>query len=135
MNKTAGNITFEQKVKIDIENIFCVETINLDGTYNYFFYGKTYDNTSQEILEKLEHSAKVKSVNHDISISTEDKIDVYFNEQIKGVYTIISIEGKEETFESVLEKFSESSDFIVSIRETENSPRFGNRIIRIDIVN
>jgi len=135
MNKAAWNITFEKKVKIDIENIFFVETINPDWTYNYFFYGKTYDNTSQTILEKIEDKAKAKSVNHDISISTEDKIDIYFDEQIKWVYTIISIEWKEETYETVLEKFSESSDFIVSIRETENSPRFGNRVIRIDIVN
>nr|MDD3720372.1 hypothetical protein [Candidatus Gracilibacteria bacterium] len=135
MNKVAGNITFEQKIKFEIKDIYFVESENINGTFTYFFYGKTYINSSSELLKSLDEKANINSINHDVSISTEDNIEVYQDRPIDGVYTITSIEGNEENFDSVIEKFAESSPFIVSIREVESSLRFGNRIIRIDIVN
>ncbi len=135
MHKTAWNITFEQKINFEIEGLFFIESVNLCGSYTYFFYWDTYKKTSTELLKNLQENAKVKSVNHDISISSEDDIEIYTEKKVDWIYTTISIEWNLETFQTVLEKFADSSPFIVAIRESDNSPRFGNRIIKIDIVN
>lgn len=135
MNKVAWNITFEQKIKFEIKDIYFVESENINWTFTYFFYWKTYINSSSELLKSLDEKANINSINHDVSISTEDNIEVYQDRPIDWVYTITSIEWNEENFDSVIEKFAESSPFIVSIREVESSLRFWNRIIRIDIVN
>ena len=86
-------------------------------------------------MVELEKQAWFKPLSYYISIWSEDEIDVYVDEQVDWIYTLLSIEWKEEDFESVLEKFKESSPHIVSIREAENSKVFWNRIIKIDIVN
>ncbi len=135
MYKLAWNISFEKKVNFSFDNIFFIETENLDWTYNYFFYGKTYKKSELDILTELEKIAWEWAINKDISISIEDELEVYFDKQVNWSYTLLSIEGKEENFKSVLEKFKNSSPHIVSIREAENSKVFWNRIIKIDIVN
>ncbi len=135
MYKTAWNITFEQQVNFEIENLYFVESLNPIWTYTYFFYWKTYKKTSIDLLKELQEKAWVKSINQDISISTEDEIEIYTDKNVEWVYTIITIEWGQETFKTVLDKFEESSPFIVCIRESDSSPRFGNRMIKIDIVN
>jgi hypothetical protein len=135
MHKTAWNITFEQQINFEIKDLYFVESLNPIWTYTYFFYWKTYIKTSIELLQELEKIAWVKYVNQDISISTEDDLDIYIDKKADWVYTVISIEWAKETFKTVVDNFKDSSPFIVSIRESENSPRFGNRIIKIDIVN
>ncbi len=135
MHKTSWNITFEQQINFKIENLHFVESLNPIWTYTYFFYWKTYIKTSIELLQELEKIAWVKYVNQDISISTEDDLDIYTDKKLEWVYTMISIEWAKETFKTVVDKFKDSSPFIVSIRESVNSPRFGNRIIKVDIVN
>lgn len=135
MNKVAWNITLETKVNFEIDDLFFVESGNLNWTYTYFFYGKTYINSSEELLKKIEEKVAVKSINHDISISIEDNIEVYTDRQIDWIYTITTIEWSEENFDSVINKFAESSPFIISIREAESSSIFWNRVIKIDIVN
>ena len=135
MYKLAWNISFEKKINFSFDNIFFIETENLDWTYNYFFYGKTYKKTELDILTELEKIAWEWAINKDISISIEDELEVYFDKQVNWSYTLLSIEGKEENFKSVLEKFKNSSPHIVSIREAENSKVFWNRIIKIDIIN
>lgn len=135
MHKTAWNITFEQQINFKIENLHFVESLNPIWTYTYFFYWKTYIKTSIELLQELEKIAWVKYVNQDISISTEDDLDIYTDKKLEWVYTMISIEWAKETFITVVDKFKDSSPFIVSIRESGNSPRFWNRIIKVDIIN
>jgi hypothetical protein len=135
MHKTSWNITFEQQINFKIENLHFVESLNPIWTYTYFFYWKTYIKTSIELLQELEKIAWVKYVNQDISISTEDDLDIYTDKKLEWVYTMISIEWAKETFKTVVDKFKDSSPFIVSIRESVNSPRFGNRIVKVDIVN
>lgn len=135
MHKTAWNITFEQQINFEIKDLYFVESFNPIWTYTYFFYWKTYIKTSIELLQELEKTAWVKYINQDISISTEDDLEIYTDKKVEGVYTMISIEWSKEDFKSVLDKFKNSSSFIVSIRESQNSPRFGNRIIKVDIVN
>lgn len=135
MYKTAWNVTFEKKIDFQIENLNFVESLNVTGTYTYFFYWKTYKKTSIDLLKELQEKAWARLVNHDISISCEDEIEIYSEKQVEGVYTIISIEWSKETFKTVVDKFIESSPFILCIRETESSPRFWNRIIKIDIVS
>lgn len=135
MYKTAWNITFEKKISFTIDNLNFVESLNPTGTYTYFFYWKTYKKTSIDLLKELQEKAWARLVNHDISISCEDEIEIYSEKQVEGVYTIISIEWSKETYKTVVDKFIESSPFIVCIREAESSPRFWNRIIKIDIIS
>lgn len=118
-----------------MDNLFFVESENTCGTYTYFFYWDTYKKVSMELLKELQDNANCRSVNYDISISTEDDLKIYTNKQVEWIYTTICIEWNLENFNTVLEKFEGSSSFIVSIRESDNSPRFGNRIIKIDIIN
>ncbi len=135
MNKVAWNISFEKQINFEIEDLCFVESENLNWTYTYFFYWKTYIDFASDILKKLEEKAQAKSINHDISIEAEDNIEIYTYDQVDWIYTITSIEWNEENFDSVIEKFAESSPFIISIRESETSPRFWNRVIKIDIIN
>jgi hypothetical protein len=135
MYKTAWNITFEKKINFEIEDLNFVESVNLVGTYTYFFYWKTYKKTSIDLLKELQEKAWTRLVNHEVSISCEDEIDIYTEKKVEGIYTIITIEWASETFQTVVDKFIDSSPFIVCIRESENSPKFGNRMIKIDIVS
>ena len=135
MYKTAWNITFEKKINFEIDNLNFVESVNIIGTYTYFFYWKTYKKTSIDLLKELQEKAWARLVNHEVSISCEDEIEIYIEDKVVWQYTIISIEWWHETFKTVVDKFIDSSPFIVSIRESENSPRFGNRIIKIDIIS
>lgn len=135
MNKIAWSILFEKQIDFVIEDLFFVETSNSDWTFNYFLYWKTYINTSLEMISKLEKMAWIKSINYDISISTEDSLEIYQEIKIDWIYTITSIEWAAENFDSVVSKFSDSSPYIISIREAESSNKFWNRIIKIDIVN
>ena len=102
------------------------------------FFRKLERKEQERVAKKfneLEKNAKTKSIDHDISLSWEDYIEVYKTSILEWIYTMISIEWISEDFQSVLDKFKDSSPFIVSIRESENSPRFWNRVIKVDIVN
>ena len=92
MNKVAGNICFEQEVSFHLDNIFFIKISNRDGTYNYFFYWKTYKKRGIDVLDELEKQAWVKSISKEVSISGEDDIDVFFDRQLDWVYTSISVE-------------------------------------------
>ena len=135
MNKVAWNITFENKVFLFDKNLFFVETENENWTYNYFFYWKSYRNFDTQIVADLEKIAWIPSITSEISVSNEDHLEVYFDKQISWNYVSISVEWKDENFQTVLEKFKDSSPYIVAIRESDVSWIFGNRIIKIDIVD
>ncbi len=135
MHKTAGNFTYEQQIKFDIEHLNFVENLNPTGSYTYYFYGETYAKTSVDFLKEIQSYTKIRPINYDVSISSEDEIEIYTEKHIDWIYTIISIEWSAENFETVLDKFGDSSPHIVSIRETNNSKIFWNRVIKVDIVN
>lgn len=135
MYKIAWNLTYEQQIMFDIDHLNFVENINPTGSYTYFFYGKTYNKTSIDFIKEIQSYTKLKPINYDVSISSEDEIEIYTEKQVEGLYTIISIEWSAEDFNTVLDKFKDSSPYIVSIRETNSSQVFWNRTIKIDIVN
>ena len=135
MNSIAGTISFEGEVDFSLLDIpfFFVYDIS-ENTSNLYFYGETDKKNSEEVKEFITKTVKNPVITYDISHSKEDKIEVFLDEQINGEYMRTIIEGKSEDFQSVMDKFSESSPNIVAIREAEESSLFWNKVIKVDIV-
>lgn len=135
MNTFAGTISFEWKVDfslLDFPFFFVGDTS--ENISNLYFYGETNKKSSEELRAFITNTIKNPVIAYDISHSKEDKIQVFLDEQIEGEYMRTMIEGKSENFQSVMDKFSESSPNIVAIREAEESRFFWNKIIKVDIV-
>ncbi|MDD2907466.1 MAG: hypothetical protein PHH98_02385 [Candidatus Gracilibacteria bacterium] len=131
MNIFSGNFTMVGNKKIDLDFDF-VESLAKNGDKIVFVYGETEMKTSSEIVEMLK-STVGELRNYDISISTEDKVEIVNLAYEEGIYELATFEGEEVDFDEIMDRFKDFEE-VVSIRETEISERFGNKKIRIDFV-
>lgn len=135
MNHFAWNITFAGDVNLNFINrsFNFVKNLTKDWNSNVYFFWEIESKTSNEILEFFEKTVW-KSIFHDISIETEDKIDILDNDEIDWEYSVMSISGVNNSFEEILEGFWEGEE-VISIREAEDSKAFWNKIIKVDIIS
>lgn len=129
MNTLAGSITF--KGVLDTTDIWIHFVLNKvrEWVFNIFMYWDTQFESSHEVTEHIAGKITGEVLNYDVSISTEDKIKVYWWE--KGWnYVLKSVQWKDITFEGIVSSLTELG--IVSIREAEESKIFWNRVIKID---
>jgi hypothetical protein len=71
--------------------------------------------------------------NHDISISTEDKIEIINVAYEEWIYEVATFEWEEVTFAEIMDRFADFEE-VISIREAELSQKFWNKTIKVDFV-
>ncbi len=135
MNKFAWSITFKWNIELKYENISFNFVKNLTKAWdsNIFYYWETSEKTSKDLFDYLSKDMW-EVIAKDISISTEDKLEIFSDETLDGEYSIMSISWVNNSFQEVLEWFSEWEE-VVSIRQAEDSKAFWNRVIKVDIIS
>jgi len=136
MNYFAGSITFAWNVTLNFKNrtFNFVKNMTKDNNSNVFFFWETTKKTSSELLDFFKEVVSGNVISYDLSIDSEDKIEILEDEQIDWEYNVMSISWISTSFEDVLENFQEWEE-VVSIREVEDSKIFWNKIIRVDVIS
>jgi len=70
---------------------------------------------------------------YDISIETEDALEVISSEYETGSYECVSFDWPEVDFADILERFADSQE-AVCVRECEVSKSYKNRIVKVDFI-
>jgi len=131
MNVFAGNFTLNGNKKIDLDFDF-VESLSKNGDKIVFIFWETELKTSKEVLDMIIQSVwELK--NYDISISSEDNIEIVNLAYEEGIYEIATFEWEEVDFNEIFDRFKDFEE-VVAIREVEVSEKFGNKKIRVDFV-
>jgi len=131
MNVFAGNFTLNGNKKIDLDFDF-VESLSKNGDKIVFVFWETELKTSKEVLDMIIESVwELK--NYDISISSEDNIEIVNLAYEEGIYEIATFEWEEVDFNEIFDRFKDFEE-VVAIREVEVSEKFGNKKIRVDFV-
>lgn len=130
MNKFAWNITVKWNSKVDLEFDF-VESLSRTWDKNIFFFWETELNSSQEILESFKE--KFEILDYDITIETENKIEIIWESYEEWLYEVATFEWEEVSFDEIFDRFSEFEE-VVSVREGEISEKFWNKKIKVDFV-
>ncbi len=133
MNTFAWNITLKINSKIPSDFWYdYIESLSIDWWKNLFIFWETEIKTSEELLEFFRKELwEIK--NYDISISTEDKIELLPYDYEEWIYEVVSFQWEQIDFNEIKSRFEEH-DAIFSIREAEKSEKFWNRVIKVDFV-
>lgn len=131
MNIFAGNFTLKGNKKIDLDFDF-VETISKSWDKVVFVFGETELKTRKDLfLYIVEQVWELK--NYDLSISSEEKVEIINLAYEDGIYELATFEWEEVSFQEIFDRFKDFEE-VVAIRETEISERFWNKKIRVDFV-
>ena len=136
MNYFAGSITFAWNVTLSFKNrsFNFVKNITKNKNSNVYFFWETEKETSKELLEYFKETISKDVLSYDLSIETEDKIEILEDEMVDWEYNVMSISWISTTFEEVLENFQDGEE-VVCIREAEESKIFWNKVIKVDVIN
>jgi len=133
MNTFAWNITLKWNKAIPSDFEFdYIESLSKTGNKILYIFGETEINSSQELVDFLKDKLG-ELLNWDISISSEDKIEILPYDYEEGIYELVSFEGEEVDFNEIKQRFEEH-EAIFSVREAEVSKRFWNRVIKVDFI-
>jgi len=132
MNTFAWNVTINWDSTISWLEYDYIANLSKTWDKVIFIYWDTQLKTSKEILEMLkEKLGEIK--NHDISISTEDKMDIINSTYEEWVYELATFEWEQVDFTEISDRFWEFEE-VVSIREAETSAKFWNKVVKVDFV-
>jgi len=136
MNYFAGSITFTWNVTLSFKDrsFNFVKNMTKDKNSNVFFFWEIEKETSKEILEYFKEIISKDVLSYDLSIETEDKIEILEDEMVDWEYNIMSISWINTTFEDVLENFQDGEE-VICIREAEKAKDFWNKVIKVDVIN
>lgn len=131
MNIFSWNFTLKGNKKIDLDFDF-VETISKSWDKVVFVFGETELKTSKDLLLHIvEQVWELK--NYDLSISSEEKVEIINLAYEDGIYELATFEWEEVSFQEIYDRFKDFEE-VVSIREVEISDRFWNKKVRVDFV-
>lgn len=129
MNIFAGTFTLEESKEIPELDFDIISIWN----NSYFIMGadESLEN-SKDVIKFLEAEiGKLKF--QDISIESEDQLEILSSEYELWAYEMVQFEWNDVTFEDILERFADSAE-VVCIREAQESKLHGNRIIKADFL-
>lgn len=132
MNQFAWNITIAWNKVVNLLEYDYIESFTKEWNKNIFVFWETKIWTSKELLEFFSEKFW-ELLNYDISISTEDKIEVLSWEYEEWIYELASFEWEQVDFNEIKERFIDFEE-VVSIREAEISNKFWNKVIKVDFV-
>lgn len=128
----AGSITFDWEINAQ-DILFAHVSNSCSLGKNIFIYGETQFTSSGEIIDFIKQRIVGNILSVDISIETEDVIEVMTREHVLGKYHFIAFHGM--TMQDVSEEARQLSGNIISIREAEESDKLGWRVIKVDIIS
>jgi len=133
MNTFAWNITLNGNLEISKDFKFdYLETLSKNWDKNLYLFWETDYKTSKDMIDFfIKTFGELKS--YDISISSEDKLELMPYDFEEEIYEVVSFEWEEIDFNEIKDRFLEH-DAIFSIRESEVSKKFWNKIIRADFI-
>lgn len=133
MNTFAWNITIKEQ---DLSNIAVefdfIENDSETWDIVLFVFWETKIETSKDLLTKLEEDFW-ELLDYDISISTEDKIELIPFDYDEWIYELATFEWEAVSFEEIRNRFIET-DIAFCIREGQISNKFWNKVIKVDFV-
>lgn len=133
MNTFSWTITFSGEVdssKIQ-EKHLVVSSEETENT-TVFIFGKTELKKSDDLVKKYEDLWE--AIYYEFSISTEDNMAILNNDFDKDwVYEVASFESVDINFRDIAQRFQDSFE-VISVRESEDSNKFWNRIIKVDFI-
>lgn len=132
MNTFSGTITIKWNKTINLSEYDYVENISKDWNKVVFIFGDTDFKKSEELIDDFKNKFW-DLVDFDISISSEDKIEILWWDYEEWVYELASFEWEQVEFKEILDRFIDF-DWVVSIREAEVSKKFWNKVIKVDFV-
>lgn len=131
MNKFAWNITVKWNPKVELDFDF-IESLSKNWNKNIFFFWEVENaSSSKDILDILKE--KFEILNHDISIDSEEKLEIVGESYEEGLYELATFEWEEVSFDEIMDRFWEFEE-AVCIREAWVSERFWNKIVKVDFV-
>ena len=135
MNSFAWSITFKWNVPLNIKTKDFVSIKNLTIVWdsNIYFYGETKLNSKNELLDYFKENISSEIIASDLSISTEDKIEILDLDEIDWEYWLMTVSWIDADFDEVLESFSENEE-VVCVREWEINKFFWTKDIKVDII-
>jgi hypothetical protein len=133
MNNFAWNLTVKWNIVIPKTFDFdYIESLSLNWDKNLYVFWETKINKSDELMAFfVDILWELK--NYDISISSEDNIEIMPYDYEAWIYEVVSFEWEQINFKEIKNRFLEH-DAIFSIRESEDSVRFWNKIIKVDFI-
>lgn len=136
MNYFAGSITFKWNITLSFEKrtFNFVKNMTKNNNSNVYFFWETDKETSEELLDYFKKIISEDIITYDLSISTEDEIEILEDEQIDWEYNLMSISWINTSFEDVLENFQDWEE-VICIREAKDSSSFWNKIIKVDVIS
>ena len=132
MNIFAWNITLKWNKTVTWFDFDYIESLSKSGDKIIYFFWDTEFKKSSEILNMFEEKFwELK--NHDISISTENKVELVNWTYEEWIYELATFEWEQVDFDEIMDRFWEF-DEVVSVREAEISERFWNKVIKVDFI-
>ncbi len=133
MNKVSWTVNLVKNNNIPESFDFdYVASLSKNWEKNLYIFGETEIKTSKEFIEYCKKELWEIS-NYDISISSEENIFLEPYDYEAGIYEIASFSWEQITFWEIKSRF-EWWDWVISIRESWISPKFWNKIIKVDFV-
>ena len=133
MNRFAWNITLNWNKVVPQEFDYeFIESLSKIWDKNLYIFWETNFKSSKDLVQYLENTFwKLKDF--DISISTENKIVLMDYDYEEWIYELASFEWEFTDFNEIKERFLDH-EAIFSIRESNISNKFWNKIIKCDFV-
>lgn len=132
MNLFAWNVTMKWNNVIKDFEFDYVANLSKDWDKVLYVFWDTELKTSEEVVNMLKEKLwELK--NYDISISTEDKMDIINSTYEEWVYELATFEWEQIDYWELLDRFWKFEE-VVSIREAEKSIRFWNKVVKVDFI-
>ncbi len=131
MNIFSWNVTLDGNKKINLDFDY-IESLSKSWNKIVFVFWETSLKSHWELVAMFEKSLW-PILWHDLSISSESKIDILNWTYEEWIYEIATFEWEEVSFEEIIDRFKDFEE-VVSIREAWISEKFGNKKIKVDFV-
>lgn len=133
MNTFAWNITLKWNIEIPSDFGFdYIESLSKTWDKNLYIFWETDLKDIKDLISFLKN--KIWDLLYfDISISSEDNIELLPYDYEEWIYELTSFEWEYVDFSEIKERFLDN-DAVFCIREAEKSEKFWNRVIKVDFV-
>ena len=132
MNYFAWNIVFAWNPEIKDIDFDYVEIFSKTWNTVLFIFWETEINSNIELKKFFEE--KIGAIKHyDISISSEEDLEVFEWDYGEWVYEVSSLEWESVEYDEVVSRFEEIPE-VISVRESWISEKFGNKIVKVDFL-
>lgn len=125
----AGNVTFSDIVSLEDIDIDTIQS----WEKTFFIMGALEEVESSKDLVSFLNKHVWGLTHYDISIESEDELEILSSEYEQWVYECVSFEGADTSYEDILERFAESSE-VICVRTAEDSHKYSNKIIKADFI-